>query len=49
MTDPDPETTTPTPAEEAARAKREERQGWYLLTGFFAAGGLLVALAAAFA
>lgn len=42
------EKTTPelTPEQEAARVKREERQGWFMLISFFAAGGLLVAIAA---
>jgi hypothetical protein len=46
MTNEDTTPTEPTPDEEARRAKREERQGWFLLTGFFAAGGVLVAVAA---
>jgi hypothetical protein len=39
------EPTAPTEAERAA-AKREERQGWVMLTGIFVGGGVLVAIAA---
>ncbi|WP_155892034.1 hypothetical protein [Conexibacter woesei] len=39
-------TPQPTPEEEAALAKRHERQGWFMLTGIFAGAGLLVVLAA---
>jgi hypothetical protein len=44
---PDPTTTTPTPSEaEQAGARREERQGWLMLTAIFVGGGILVAVAA---
>jgi hypothetical protein len=42
---PDMTTTTETEAEQLA-AKREERQGWLMLTAIFAGGGILVAIAA---
>jgi hypothetical protein len=47
---PDPTTTTaptdaPTAVDQAA-AKREERQGWFMLTAIFVGGGILVAIAA---
>jgi hypothetical protein len=55
MTDQGPDTTT-TDADPYARgsngllldpvaARREERQGWFILTSIFVAGGLLVVLA----
>jgi hypothetical protein len=34
------------PEAEAAAARREERQGWLMLVGIFAAGGVLVVIAA---
>ena len=42
------DTPTPqlTPEEEAERAQRHERQGWFMLTGVFVGAGLLVVLAA---
>jgi hypothetical protein len=34
------------PEAEAAAARREERQGWLMLIAIFAAGGVLIAVAA---